>query len=161
MSLLKNYQERILGLMIELEFKLAELYAILSEQFSAHQEFWSSLSAEELEHASWLEYLLKKAGDGSLVFHEEATKTYTVQSFLSYLTGVIEKANRRDLSLAQALSLSLDIERSMLEKKVFERFQTNSLELKNVLKTLKDETERHANTIEGMWLRCKGDPVCA
>lgn len=161
MSLLKDYQERILGLMIDLEFKLAELYTILSEQFSTHQEFWSSLSAEELEHASWLEYLFKKAGEGSLVFQEEATKTYTVEASLSYLTGVIEKAKHRDLSLAQALSLSLDIENSMLEKKVFEHFQSNSLDLKNVLKTLKDETERHATTIKGMWLRCKGEPVCA
>ncbi|HAK60466.1 MAG TPA: hypothetical protein DCO77_08805 [Nitrospiraceae bacterium] len=161
MTLLKNYQQRILGLMIDLEFKLAELYAILSEQFYAQREFWSSISAEELEHAEWLEYLYKKAGDGSLMFNEESTKTYTVEAFLSYLTGVIEKAKHRDLSLAQALSLSLDIEKSMLEKKVFEHFQSNSLDLKNVLKTLKDETERHATTIRGMWLRCKGEPVCA
>ena len=127
---------------------MAELYRILARQFPEHCEFWLSLCAEELEHASWIEYLYKKVEEGLLQFDERHTKTYTVDAFIDYLTRTIESVKDEQPSLARALSMTRDIERSLLEKRIFEFFSSGDREMIAVLKDLDAKLASHVGAVE-------------
>jgi len=51
---LKEYQLRILELLTVHEEGMSELYSIYSQKFPTKNNLWSTLSQEEVTHASWI-----------------------------------------------------------------------------------------------------------
>lgn len=61
----------------------------------------------------------------------------------------------QDISLTKALSIARDIENGLIEKKFFEVFEGDPIELKQVLLDLAAATREHYNRIEKAWNEAK------
>lgn len=148
MSPLKSYQSKIIVLLTHQELLIAELYRFFAGLYPDLREFWSGLSREQMEHATWLEYCYKKAGEGSLNFEEGKIKTYTVESFVKYLEENIAEVKEKAPSPQGAFSLALGIENSLLIKRVFDRFQSGDRELTTLLGSLREKKKEHLKRLE-------------
>lgn len=145
---LKEYQNKMVYQLVQQKFLTAELYKLLAGHYPEYADFWSSISEEELEHASWLEYLFKKVQEEFVVFEEKGIKTYTITAFLAYLQDAIKLAKDEKPSLSKALSLTLDIERSLLEKRLFEHFIGQDREMSTLIRDLKRKMRDHGERID-------------
>ena len=148
MSSLKGYQSKIIILLTRQELILAELYRFYAGLYPDLREFWSELSREQMEHATWVEYCYKKAEEGTVNFEEGKIKTYTVESFVKYLEDNLAKVKEKAPSPQGAFALALGIENSLLIKRVFDRFQSGDQELTSLLGSLREKKKDHLKRLE-------------
>jgi hypothetical protein len=148
MASLKPYQQHIVDLMVRQELLIAELYLIFAGRFPQLHDFWISLHREELEHAQWLEHLAAKVNNGALAFSENEARIFAVQGFVDFITDSIIRARTPRMTFDEALSLTLSMEESLLERKVFDHFDGDSPEIDATLSRLRTETGEHVS-----WMR--------
>lgn len=148
MSPLKAYQSKIIVLLTQQELLLAELYRFYSSLYPDLRDFWSELSREQMEHATWIEYCYKKSEEGSVTFDEGKIKTYTVESFVKYLEENLAKVKAKAPAPQGAFSLALGIENSLLIKRVFDHFKTGDQELSTLLGSLREKKKDHLKRLE-------------
>lgn len=141
--MIKDYQKKMLSLFIGLELKLAQLYQRLAAKFPEEADFFMEQHNEELMHAQWIEYFADKVEAGQLIFNEDKTRTYTVNSFVSYVENTIAET-QGGLTLLKALSLAASIEESLIERNVLGHFSTDSNEQRILIGRLKADTNEHA-----------------
>ena len=151
--MVQEYQKTILSLFIGLELKLAELYNALAEIFPKESAFFKNQHVEELKHAQWMEYFKDKVEAGEILFKEDKTRTYTLKSFIAHIQTILDDARSGKLAILAALSLSASIEESLIERKAFDHFITDSLELQTILKRLLAETGEHAAVIKQLKIK--------
>jgi len=150
MSQLKEYQNKILSLLIQQELLVAELYRFFSSLYPETRDFWNELAREEMEHATWVEYLQTKAQSSEVEFREDQLKTYTVDSFVKYLQDSIAKVKEKAPAQQAAFALAIGIENSLLVKKIFDRFHSTDKELGMLIRKLQDGLHEHRQRIEKM-----------
>lgn len=148
MSPLKGYQSKIIVLLTQQELILAELYRFFASLYPDLRDFWSDLSREQMEHATWVEYCYKKTEEGAVTFEEGKIKTYTVESFVKYLEENLAKVKEKAPSPQGAFSLALGIENSLLIKRVFDHFQSGDQELSTLLGSLREKKQEHLKRLE-------------
>ena len=146
---------RPLPLFIELELLAGTLYGIFAEKYPEHREFWEAISDEEQHHADILRVLGEKMESGEVLFVEGKSRTSALKTFIDYLKQTIAKSRKEDFPMAKALSIALDIEKSVLEKNALDHFHGDSPEVADTLEKLKSETVDHARRIEAAWRRIK------
>jgi len=149
----KGYQELMLSFFISIELKLAELYSALADRFPFEGAFFNDHHAEELKHAQWIEYFKDKVERGEVLFHENNARTEAIKTFLTYAQKILDDAKADKLTLLMALSLSLSMEESLLERNLLDHFSADSPEFQDILKRLKDETRAHAAEIKKLRLK--------
>lgn len=142
--MLKEYQKKMIFMLVQQKLLTAELYTTIAGHFPDHKDFWHTLSADELDYASWLEYLFKKAEEGDIEFHEKRLTTYTIKVFHEYLQNAITGMKEEKPTLSRAVSLTLHIERSLIEKRMFEHFAGYDKDLSAVLRTLRRNMLAHS-----------------
>lgn len=143
--------ESYLGLMILQESKVAELYQAFADLDPARGEYWSSMAEAERRHADMLRELQSFLPSRQALLIEGRARPEAIKAFLSYADGVIEMARKEGIPPVKALSIAADIEKSLLEKGMLERFRGASDEVNRVLAKLKEETAGHAAMAEEMW----------
>ena len=148
MSPLKPYQSKIFVLLTQQELLVAEIYRFFAGLYPDLRDFWGDLAKEQMEHATWVEYLYKKASEGSVYFNEDKIKTYTVESFVKYLEDNLTRVKEKAPTLSAAFSLALNIENSLLIKRAFDRFQSADRELSNLLLSLREKKADHRRRLE-------------
>ena len=148
MSPLKGYQSKIIVLLTQQELILAELYRFFAGLYPDLRDFWSELSREQMEHATWIEYCYKKAEEGALSFEEGKIKTYTVESFVKYLEENLAKVKEKAPSPQGAVALAMGIENSLLIKRVYDHFQSGDHELITLLGSLREKKKEHLKRLE-------------
>ena len=148
MSSLKPYQGRIIALLAKQELLVAEIYRFFSGLFPETRDFWDTLSKEEMDHATWMEYLYKKAQAGTVRFSEDKMKTYTVETFVNFLNDTLTKIKERAPTVQGAFSIALDIEKSLLIRRVFDHFHSSDRELAGLLLDLRRKMKDHRTKIE-------------
>lgn len=154
---LLDYQNKIIELFIRQELLIASLYDKFSSSFLAQKEFWEGMAGEEREHAGWIKHFQDSVAKDKIYFSEGKVRTYTLQSSLDYINGILIEFSTKHFNSAKAVSVALDIERALLEKNVFKCFNGDSDEAKRILEVLITEQERHCQKIEqyAARLRCK------
>jgi hypothetical protein len=148
MSPLKPFQSKIIVLLSQQELRIAELYRFYAGLYPDLREFWTDLSKEQMEFATWLEYFYKKSDEGTVQFQEGNVKTYTIESFVKYLEDNLTKVKEKAPTTQAAFRLALDIENSLIIKKVFDRFQSADRKLATLLGTLRDRKRGHLKRLE-------------
>jgi len=154
MSPLLDYQQKMINLFIKQERTIAEMYHLMSGLFPQHKDFFLSVHKEELMHAQWLEQLSKKAVAGNVIFHEDKTRTYTVQAFLDYLNKSLDQV-KSGLPLREAMSIAMGAEEALLERKILDHFDGDSPVMMDTLKKLRDESGLHLKKLKDFWARIK------
>jgi len=150
MSLIET-QLKVIKLLAEHEKVISQLYKEYARKFPEQKVFWSKISAEEVEHASWIINLHSQAEKGSLYFKEGRFKIEAIETSLEYVKSQITEAQNNKISAKNALSVARDLESGLIEKKFFEVFEPDCREIKQVLLNLAAATREHYNRIEKVW----------
>lgn len=143
--------ESYLGLMVTQELKVAGLYQAFADHQPEHAGFWSSMADAERRHAAMLGELVAFLPSRQALLVEGKVRSESIKAFLSYVDGILLREGEEKIPFVKALSLSLDIERSLLEKGMLDHFRGASAEVNRVLQQLKEETAGHAAMVEDMW----------
>lgn len=145
---MKEHQKAIIELIIEKELLTAEVYRLFARRFLRHEEFWSRLAKEETEHAAWVQHLLDLSATRDIEFSEGKTRSYTLKSFNDYLRSVRAEAQRPEMRPEKALALTVDIEKSLLERNLFTQFKSSSEQNQRILVVLQKGLEDHIAYVE-------------
>lgn len=135
-------QQEILELMVKQEKTVGKLYHTYKNIFP-EEKIWTDLQKAEGVHASWLSKLAKNK---KIIFNQRRFSKETIEEMINYVDQKIKEAPEYDI--LKALSIAHDIEESLLEKKYFEIFDTDSFELKKVFSDLARETKEHRDLIK-------------
>jgi hypothetical protein len=125
------------------EESIARLYRGYADAFPDLREFWSSLASEEVGHASCMRSLGRRIGTPSLFMDENRFNATAIQTLIDYLDRELSRVNQEEIPLIEALSITLYIEESLIESKLFEVFKADSAALQHILKRLHNETVAH------------------
>ena len=147
---LEPYQEKIIQQMATQEKLLSRLYALFSQQFPEHAEFWEKLSKEEEAHSKLIEKLWEAEKKGLVFFDEGRVRTYTLNLIIGRLEELVEKAEKRVFDLPSAVAIAVDYESGLIEKKIFTHFDSLNDKVKGSLKRLQDETLKHVEGLQHM-----------
>jgi len=142
----KDYQMKILLSLHDLERTIGDLYKIFAKLFPEHNTLWDTLIKEEHEHAAAVQKLFKLTNEGQVSFDEGTFKPAGVQWFLDYLKEISDAANHGKYNKKQAVSIALDIEKSLIEKDIFKHFK-GSPEFADLLRTLQEGSEAHVSLV--------------
>lgn len=132
----------IMRLFEENELNISRLYALYAEKNPSKESFWSGLSREEIEHAAQIRNGEEELGNWEMIEENKFTRG-VVRHVMDFVLDEIERAKNGKISHIEALHVALRVERSMLEKKCFDMFIPTDVTIKNLLKKMNRETERH------------------
>jgi hypothetical protein len=149
--MLKEYQETILQLLCQLELDVSNLYKLFAEKFPKHQALWNTLSLEEIEHADRVKMLHGLAKENRVMFDEKLTRTYTVKKVLEIIKDAHAKTLAGQLNIINALSLSRDLEQSIIEKEFYNYFAGKDTETKMLINSIKKDTLDHQTLVRNAW----------
>lgn len=147
-----EYQIELVKALQKNEELMCDLYKIYAEKFPDYEEFWVHIAHDELAHAEWINNLLAEIETELLFINENRFQLEPIKSFSEFVTDNIKRAKTEELKLINALSISLDVENGLIEKKFFEIYETDSTKLKHILSALKNATELHIQIVKKHWL---------
>ncbi len=135
--------KNIIGLLIQNERSLADLYFTYSKLFK-NSEFWLSLSREEEQHAQFVITLFEDP-DIPEIDQKLINKKAIEDMIYSAESDIVAAKN---ITLDEALSRAVKYERMILEKNVFDIFASskNPQALK-LIDRLKVETTEHLDSL--------------
>jgi rubrerythrin len=134
------------------EDKLAELYAVYARLYPEINDFWLHLVSDELQHAQWVRRLADNARDGAFLLSIYEFNTKIFMDFREYIIQRIEEANKKSISLFQALSIARDMEKTMIEQPFFQVICSDNDQVSRLLRTLHESTEKHLQQITVEWV---------
>jgi rubrerythrin len=146
-----NENKLIIALM-QNEQQLSKLYAIYATLFPDDTEFWTHISNDEIDHARWIDELFIKIQQEIVKIDENRLKIEALNNFTAYINEQIDRTENGDISSTQALSVSMDMENSMIEQGTFTVYESDDIELKNVFDKLLKSTESHYQSVKQRWL---------
>ncbi len=131
------------------EERLSMLYNAYAKKFPEHEAFWSSLAAEEVEHARLVRQLSEEKG--AVDYNTDKLNASAIETSIGYLNDQLANIKKYDITLINALSIAVNFERSIMDGKIYEAFKGRTLSTKNILKQLTDGLKKHVATIEKVW----------
>ncbi|UCH50797.1 MAG: hypothetical protein JSV54_07210 [Chloroflexota bacterium] len=141
----------IVEMLAKNEEAVAQLYSAYADRFLEYKDFWSGLAVEEIDHAAELRKLCEITVKGGLYISQGRFNTTAIGTFSSYLEKESAPSRVKEVSLINALSVAVYIEESIIEHKFFDVFETDSVELKQILLNLAAETKRHLEQVRQLW----------
>lgn len=133
----------VLRRLAENEEAIGILYREYASRYPEYDSFWLGLSADEKEHAGWIQILIATIDQGELFINQSRFNEQAILSYLGYLQREQAKLRQGDTTLLNALAVTLYIEESLIERKYFEVFQSDAPKLKQVLENLAAATRTH------------------
>ena len=146
--MLKDYQKELLILLEQCELEISNLYKLFAEKFPSHRVLWNGMLEEEINHAAYLKNLFSLADEGKISFDEKTTKTYTVKTVIDDIKTIYQKTQANQYTLLNALSFSLNLEESIIEKKFYDYFFSNDSDITTMINKIKKETFEHRSKIK-------------
>jgi rubrerythrin len=149
---ISNREDSALSSFLENEVLLNKLYSHYAKLFPEDKEFWDDIAADEAEHAGWVRSLSIRIDNEEVRLGAERFEPKALASFASHIQDQIDRIDTENISQVQALSVSMDLESSMLEKAMFRSYETDSSELREVMDRLQKSTEIHYSEIKEHWM---------
>lgn len=143
------FQIKVLELLVKHEGAMAGLYKLYSQKFPKYKKFWSDLVSDELMHASIIKgFYSKIEDDGFIYFSAEKFRKEEIESSLIYISDKMVGVQEKEISIKDALSATLKIEKGLIESHCLDVFWTESENRKLLLQKLIADTERHRDKVE-------------
>jgi len=146
----------ILDALKEHELAIAGLYEVYAEVFHQWKDFWLGLANDEHEHAEWIEALSAEVASGAESFVAGRFRVQAIEHSIGYVRQLAATASEPDFILINALSIALQLERGLLERKYFEVFAGDSAETKKALGLLVEGTRTHYEKLHKLWKESGG-----
>lgn len=132
------------------ELAIARLYQAYGKGSGSGNDFWTKLSKEEMLHSDWVTTLTGHIEKDGTSFKPGEFVKKDLEESISEIQEEIDRVGNDEtgnFSHEKKLVIALGIEKDMLEKELFECFETENGMLKKVLKQLKEETAKHNERI--------------
>jgi rubrerythrin len=137
----------ILEMIIRHELAIKQLYERFAGMFTNRKDFWQRLAEDEQRHADTLGMLRPESNVNKLLLHEGQIKPQAIKLSIAYVESQIERAQKGNINILQALSIAKDVESALLEKQFSKLSDFASKEMRAILVNLANETERHRKAI--------------
>ena len=147
-------KNEMIELLTKNEELIAELYIAYSEKFPDYRDFWREIAEEEKEHSRWMRSL-QSFTDDILSFNEGRIKPELMRISLTYLEKKIKEAATEDMTIADALTIALELETNMIERNYFKLFHGDSEELISIFQDLESDTQNHTNRVRNTLVSLK------
>lgn len=147
----------LLQVLKEHELAIAGLYEVYAEVLVEWKDFWIELANDEREHADWIAALGAEVANGTESLVAGRFRVQAVEHSIGYVRQLAAAASEPDFILINALSIALQLERGLLEKKYFEVFAGDSAEAKKTLTMLAESTRAHHEKIHKFWKESGGE----
>ena len=141
--------ETVCEMLAQNEERLSRLYGVYAEKFPKYRDLWNGLAEEETEHAAWIRKLASWVKEGGIDINAERFNISAIRTFSNYIDKELTNAKTSNVSSINALVIASYIEDSIIEHNYFEVFEGDSLELRNTLNDLANETNKHRNIVKG------------
>jgi len=138
----------VLDKLAQHEELIGKLYEAYANVFPELKDLWNLLSKDEHQHATWIKELnLQASSDSRLFINNHRFKIEAINTSLEYIHKEIDRVNISPIPTIEALSITFYIEQSLIESRLFEVFETDSVELKHLLLKLNNETVNHRTKV--------------
>lgn len=145
---LQGVLQKIITLYIEQELLMASLYERFAKYYTEQEEFWASLVSEEYEHAAWIKHFQGGAAQDKIHFDEGNTRIAALNSVINYIKTLIDEFDKQPFDYKKAANISLDLEKSLIERNIFKHFESDSSEVIQFLGILCKQQEKHLEKIK-------------
>ncbi|MBN1809465.1 MAG: hypothetical protein JW909_10395 [Planctomycetes bacterium] len=142
----------VLQLLARHERSLQSLYEAFSRHVEGGKGFFWVLAQEEAVHARRLEGIRPRLDDAALALIAGKVDTKTVLNSIAYVEGMKGEAELGSMSMKQSLATALDLERSLVENKLFATAENDATDLRDVLHVIVRESRLHLEKVERAWL---------
>ena len=102
-------------------------------------------------HAKWITSLARHYKKGHIRSSDFKLNHQVVKTSISHLEKQTEASKNGKLSLLNAASIALDIEKSMIDNKFFEIFDLTDGKLERIRAGLKKATSKHRKKLEKLF----------
>jgi hypothetical protein len=134
---------KTLDLFKQVELTLAGIYTLFAKKFPSHAEEWKKMAGDELEHAQWIEILEAEMAKGNARFVASKIRDEGILAFHRYLLSVQASVEEQSIIISKAYVLAVDIERSLLERRLFEKFEGDCDKVCSILRILEQKQQAH------------------
>lgn len=146
---MENETFETVDLMAQNERLIRDLYATFVKRFAEYRDFWETISEEEDFHGNSIDLFIKEAREGGVHIDLKRFNKSAIEYYMDYIRRKTKEVEGAYFPLHKdALSLSLGIEQTLIEKNFFEVFETDNDALKNVLNLLRESTLDHIERIK-------------
>jgi hypothetical protein len=132
----------MMAMLVIHEDLVAQLYEAYAQLLPEYEGFWSQLVREEVQHTN----LLCSVGGKDVSKRDLTLKG--LDTSLEYMKVLLANAQRQNMSIRMALSTALQVENSLIEKKLFEVYEGDDAELRSVFSNVTQGTYTHIARIE-------------
>ncbi len=138
-------------MLAEHEETIGRLYAGYAEIFPEHKAFWVTLAFEESDHAKKIRELIEDRKKGHVMYDAEKYDSKAIKASSDYLRQQIDKCRNEYVSLVNALSVALNIEKAIIDGKVFEAFKGRTQRTRELIRELAKSVTDHYQAIQQKW----------
>ena len=144
-------QTGLLRLLADHEEAMSELYRAYAAHLREEADFWMELAAEEAVHLEMVRRLGREVADGQARLESRRFSLESVEASLAHIRAETRRAETEKTSRAYALSMAMDIENGLIERKYFEAFDGDSKNARAVLNALARGTFAHLERVRQAW----------
>ncbi len=138
---------KLINMLLKHEEAIAAFYELLAEKLPRHAEFWEVLAKEERMHVRLVRSIEDEVIGKSISVDLIKLTLQSVESSIQYVKEAHRLAGRSDISMRHALATALDLEDSMVEKRVIEVFHANDEAVAELLSKFSDTFIHHSKMI--------------
>ncbi|MHB8907421.1 MAG: hypothetical protein ACYDAA_00895 [Syntrophales bacterium] len=140
-------EQNSLDLLIRHETAIGHLYELFAEVLPEQRTFWEEMKEEERKHADFLQELSHKEPLKKWFMNNGRFKTLAIEGSIEYIERQLERVKKAGIGMLEALSIANDLEEALIEKQFISLNISGPEEIRNVMKGLVADTQRHRKTI--------------
>lgn len=137
-----------IDLLVKNEEYLAGLYQIYADRFPEHEEFWSGLAMEEIDHSNLIHEIAQKIKFKKARLYEHKSGSKYIEDLHIILKQETDRAKYEPLSQNDALTTALRVVKYVIEHSYFDIFDSDSEEIRTVLDDLETSARNHYTFIK-------------
>ena len=125
------------------EILIGRIYRVFAERFPEYHDFWEKMAEEETQHADIIRSVVPEVKEGTVRLKAQCLDETSVGMFHDYLKYSLARAREQGMPLKDAFETALAIEHDLIERSLFDLFETDTGELTLIFEGLASSTREH------------------
>lgn len=139
----KEQIDELIQLLQIYELSIAELYENFAALFPSSNKTWLAYAKEERIHSKWISELHARLKKEKISFEQTKITVQSSRIAINFIEKQIAKAKKSEIDLTQAVTIAVDIEKSLLESAFFNIFKLSDPKAINLQSRLVEATKIH------------------
>ena len=136
-------EKNSIDMLIRHETALKQLYELFAKVFPEHRVFWEGMAEEEQKHSDCLQGLSSKESLKKWFMSDSRLKRLAIDRSIEYIERQMERVKKANIGMLEALSIASDLESALIEKQFISLNISGPEEIRDVMKGLVADTQRH------------------